>query len=610
MPAAAAYTTTSARPTKSVHDVCQRVNHLISINAPYKTEQRRIRDILDGGPAGIRALVGRAGQADVNMLDMPTGNAILSAATHLSQKLQAVPDLRVIPPKDTDAARKHAEDRELIVADLDEHGGLEAQMPQVGLWLPGYGFAVWVITERWDAEGQPYPHIELRDPMEAHPGDWGVDQQPEDIAFTRMIDVKTLMRLYPDHAASLMRDRPRGPGGAVLLSNGSLPSSEQSGWSTQSQGIQITEYYDRDGCWWVVPDRNLLLDFRPNPLKGRPQFEIVKRYAFNKLQGQYHHVIGLLAMHAKLSVMQAQFIQDNVHAPWMVHGQAPVGGLRLGRHAVNELDQNTSVTRPVSQMPFQAFQAVDRIERQLRMTARYPVTDDGQSPNSFVTGAGLEELGSTMSLEVREYQMVIRRAIESLDAKRLEWIDRSYRDSKRNLVGERKGHSYAKTYKPSVTIAGNYKTRRKYGFMAGWDESRKLVGGLQLVAGKIIPRAVMRENLDGLDESLTRVEDLIRAEEAHDTLTQILLSGQPMDERAIAYLISQLPDGEEKRELRDIFFPEEEAAPAAPEPALPEQPPSLEEAMAMMGGEPQNSSLARMTAAGNPAGGIQTQAAF
>src|SRR5690606_22934503 len=136
--------------------------------------------------------------------------------------------------------------------------------------------------------------------------------------------------------------------------------------------------------------------------------------------------------------------------------------------AVNELDQNTQVTRPVSQMPFQAFQAVDRIERQLRTTARYPVTDDGQSPNSFVTGAGLEELGSTMSLEVREYQMVIRRAIESLDAKRLEWIDRSYPERKRNLVGERKGHAYAKTYTPKVTIAGNYRTRRKYGFMAGW----------------------------------------------------------------------------------------------------------------------------------------------
>lgn len=600
----------AVRPLKTVHEVCQRVQHLVTINAPFKTEQRRIRDIWDGGPAGIRAVVGRTGQADLNMLDLPTGNPIMSAGTHLSQKLQTVPDLRVVPPKDTDAARKHAEERELIVSDLDEHGGLEAQMPQVGLWLPGYGFAVWVITERWDAEGQPYPHAELRDPMEAHPGDWGVDQQPEDIAFTRMIDPKFLMREYPEHAETLLRDR-RGPGGAVLLGNGGLPSSEQSGWSTQSQGIQIVEYYDRDGCWWVVPDKNLLLEYRPNPLKGRPQFEIAKRYSFNKLQGQYHHVIGLLAMHAKLSLMQAQFIQDNVHAPWMVYGQAPVGGLRLGRHAVNELDPNTKVERPVSQMPFQAFQAVDRIERQLRTTARYPVTDDGQSPNSFVTGAGLEELGSTMSLEVREYQMVIRRAIESLDSKRLEWIDRSYRDTKRNLVGERKGQAYAVTYKPSVTIAGNYKTRRKYGFMAGWQESAKLVGGLQLVAGKIIPKAVMRENLDGLDESLTRVEELIRSEDAHETLTQILLSGQPMDDRVIRYLISQLPAGSERRALEDIFFPPEEemaAEPVAPE--LPAEPPGLEEAMAMMGGGGDTSSLARLTAGGNVGGGVQVQQEF
>ena len=36
-------------------------------------------------------------------------------------------------------------------------------MPQVGRWLPGYGFAVWVIREKIGPDGTPYPCAELRD---------------------------------------------------------------------------------------------------------------------------------------------------------------------------------------------------------------------------------------------------------------------------------------------------------------------------------------------------------------------------------------------------------------------------------------------------------------
>jgi hypothetical protein len=573
----------------TVADVCYRVEELVSLGTSYKNDQRRIRDIMDGGSAGLRALVGRTGERDVDLLDsLPAGNPLLSGLTHLSMKLQHVPDLRVTPAKETQIAREAAETRQRVLWNLDDACRLKLQMPQVGLWLPGYGFAAWILTTRIDADGQPYPHLELRDPMETYPGDWGVDQRPVDCAFIRHAPLKALIQAYPQHTKALLQ----------VGDQGTLPpGGDSSNWSMRSQGVRIAEYYDHRGTWWVIPERKLLLEYSEN-LLSRPAFVLPKRFAFNKLQGQYDQTIGLMALTARLTVMQAQFIQDNVHGETNIFGQAPTE-YHKGRFAFNEFDQGTRVEKVVNNMPFQAFQAIDRLERQLRTTARYPVTDDAQSPAAWATGAGIEELGTSMGLEIREYQTVLQCTLEDLDSMRLEWIDKFHGDTKLSLVGERKGQRYAETYQPSTAIAGNYQTRRNYGVMAGWDESRKLVGGLQLVAAGIIPKATMRENMDGLDESLLNIEEQLVAERAEavlqDTLLQMAQAGDP---RAIGTVIDMLPAGDMKSILTKHFMPEpDQTEPAPPEAALPEQPPGLDELFS----NPQI--LARMSQEGSPNGG-------
>lgn len=571
-------------------EVCRRVDDLVSMGNAHKAAQVRVKDIMNGGSRGLRALVGRTGEKDVDTLDsLPAGNPMLSGITHLSTKLQQVPDLRILPPRDSDPAKKAAETRERILWHLDEACGLKSQMPQVGLWMPGYGYAVWVLTERPGPEGALYPHVELRNPLEAFPGDFGVDQQPPDIAFVRYVSVKDLVKMYPHHARALVQ-------AGVSSDNVALPpAADGSSWASQRQGVQIAEYYDQRGRWFVIPEKNLLLEYRPNLLSG-PMFVIAKRIAFDELQGQYDHVIGLMAMQARLSVMQAQWMQDNVHSETNIYGPAPAS-YRKGRFAINEMDQGTRVEKVSNNMPFQAFQAIDRIERQLRTTARYPVTDDGGSPTAWATGAGIEELGASQTLEVREYQTQIGCALEALDSKRLEWYDRRYPNRKLWVVGEHKGQAYAKTFTPSKDIAGSYKTRRKYGLMAGWDESRKLVGGLQLTAAGIISKALMRENLDGLDESLVREEERLDAERAETVLQETLMQmAQSGDPRALQAVIEMMPAGKTRQVLEGIFMPDEQQVAEAEAP-LPEQPPGLEELFA----NPQM--LARMGQDGSPNGG-------
>ena len=123
---------------------------------------------------------------------------------------------------------------------------------------------------------------------------------------------------------------------------------------------------------------------------------------------------------AKINIMSVIAMEDAVFTETNVVGEIESGQYRKGRFAVNYLTPGSQVVKPVNNLPYQLFEQVGRIERDLRVVAGYPVQDDAISPNSFVTGRGLEELQSGVSLMVREYQQVLSKALEDVDYKRLE----------------------------------------------------------------------------------------------------------------------------------------------------------------------------------------------
>ena len=152
--------------------------------------------------------------------------------------------------------------------------------------------------------------------------------------------------------------------------------------------------------------------------KSGPCFVVAKRYSFDQLQSQFQHITGLMANMAKINILGTIAMEDAVFTETNITGEIESGKYRKGRFAVNYLAPGSSVSKPVNNLPYQLFQQVDRLERHLRLGAAYPVSDDGQSPNSFVTGRGLEELGQSASLHVREYQSVLADALQELDAKK------------------------------------------------------------------------------------------------------------------------------------------------------------------------------------------------
>ena len=535
-------------------ELYKRIDYLRAFNAEQHIDRARIRDILNGGEAAVQALLGNQG---IDFHELPAPNMFLSALERFAQKLGRSPDLKVdiVNEKDSERAKKKAEKLERIVIAYDEHQKLSLQLPQVGRWLPGYGFVVWVIGYKQDKEGNPYPCAKLRDPFSCFPGYFGNDQQPEELAIISRIPKSTLFKQYPNAQAALQDDEDSESGVSTSL----WGSTENRSWSNSNgSGVVVCEYYDKEGTYVYLPGPKKIIDFMPNVLRSGPCFVIAKRFTFDQMQSQFQHVIGLMANMAKINILGTIAMEDAVFTETNIIGEIESGKYRKGRFAVNYLSPGSQVSKPVNNLPYQLFQQVDRLERHLRLGSAYPVSDDGQSPNSFVTGRGLEELGTSASLHVREYQTILKDALQEIDAKRLEYDEIMYGDFRRPIAGLHRGTAYKESYTPSVDINEMYKTRRVYGVMAGFDEPQKVITGLQLLQQGIIDTQTLQENLDGLD-NITKIQQRISADKAEDVLFESLMQKAiEGDPKALMAAIEIRKNPQKMTEILDKYFTAEE----------------------------------------------------
>lgn len=558
---------------KNVKTIIDNVNALMDNNQDQQMMRYRIRSIMDGGVEGMRALLG-ANMDNMDIDTLPAPNLLVSGLDRLAQKISGVPDIRVdrVNDKDSERARKRAEKIERIVASYDEKQKLKNQLGQISRWLPGYGYCSWVIKTIKDVDGNYFPYAELRDPYNTYPGHLGANQQPDEIAYVRRIPLYKLTQIYPEHARALRDNEAKGkeePNGEGFY-NARIDNAHEEWENDNGKGVVVVEYYDDSGMYVVVPHKRLMLDFVENPLKSGPQFVFAKRFSFNELKGQYDHVLGLMSQMAKINILSTIAMEDAVFTETNISGELESGQYRKGRHAINYLAPGTQVSKPVNNLPYQLFNQVDRLERQLRLVAGYPVTDDAQSPNSFVTGRGLDELNASMSLMIGEYRNILQDALQSLDAKRLE-MDELLFDKPKALVGYRKGSAFAENYKPSTDIAKNYRTRRVYGVMAGFDEPQKIVTGLQLLQANIIDKETLQNNMDGLD-NIPVINERIRKEKAENLLFETLLArANQGDAQATMAVVEIYKNPDDMQTIMNKYFTPEEPQMSPEEMALMQQ---------------------------------------
>ena len=193
-------------------------------------------------------------------------------------------------------------------------------------------------------------------------------------------------------------------------------------------------------------------------------------------------------------------------------------------------------------------------------------------------------------MHIREYQTILKNALEQIDIKRLEWDEAMYPNMRKPIAGYRKGTAFKETYTPANDIAEMYKTRRIYGVMAGFVEPQKIITGLQLKQQGIIDTQTLQENMDGLD-NITQIQQRINSERAENVLFESLMAqaaqGNPKATMA-AIEIKKNPQNINK--ILEKFYtaegdemsPEEEALAAGPQQQPQGPPPGLQQVLAQV----------------------------
>jgi len=573
-------------------DIIERATHLKKMHDDVLIDRARFRAILNGGEDGLRQLLG-PGLDNNEAYTIPAPNLMLSALDRLSQKIGKVPSLDVHITNARDSQRNKAKKDKLerIVSAYDSMQKLELQLPQVARWLPGYGFAVWVITTKMDMNGHMYPCAELRNPYDCFPGYFGNTQQPDELAIIQKVPIRKLMEMYPELKSWFESEDDE----KESWDSYNLNYTDDGSWENSNEsGDVILEYMNIEGTYVVHVASKKIVDFVPNPLKSGPAFVVAKRFSFDRLQGQFDQVVGLMASMAKINILSVIAMEDAVFTETNIVGEIESGQYRKGRNAINYLTPGSQVVKPVTNLPYQLFEAVGRLERQLRVVAGYPVQDDAISPNSFVTGRGLEELESGVSQMVNEYHTILEYALQEVDAKRLELDEILFANKRKPLTGTYKGASFSESYTPASDIDKNYVTKRKYGAMASFDAPNKIITGLQLMQAGIIDRETMQQEMDGL-ENLSQINERITKQKTEDVLYQMLLQqSQQGDKSAMMAIVEIYNNPKRIGNILEKFFsatgdepsPEEQAMlqqqmMGQQGPAGPQGPPNL---AALLGG--------------------------
>jgi hypothetical protein len=550
-------------------EIIERASYLKRMHDDALIDRARFRAILNGGEDGIRQLLG-PGLDNNESHTIPAPNLMLSALDRLSQKIGKVPslDVHITNARDSQRNKVKKDKLERIISAYDNMQRLELQLPQVARWLPGYGFAVWVITTKMDMNGHMYPCAELRNPYDCFPGYFGNTQQPDELAIIQKVPIRKLIDMYPELKAYFENKDTED----TSYDSYNLRYTDDGSWENSDEnGDVILEYMNIEGTYVVHVASKKIVDFVPNPLKSGPAFVVAKRFSFDRLQGQFDQVVGLMASMAKINILSVIAMEDAVFTETNIVGEIESGQYRKGRNAINYLTPGSQVVKPVTNLPYQLFEAVGRLERQLRVVAGYPVQDDAISPNSFVTGRGLEELESGVSQMVSEYHTILEYALQEVDAKRLELDEVLFANKRKPLTGTYKGAAFSESYTPSSDIDKNYVTKRKYGAMASFDAPNKIITGLQLMQAGIIDRETMQQEMDGL-ENLQQINERITKQKTEDILYQMLLQqSQQGDKKAMMAIVEIYNNPKRIGSILEKFFSASGEEPSPEEQAMLQQ---------------------------------------
>jgi hypothetical protein len=452
-----------------------------------------------------------------------------------------------------------------------------------------YGLAVYVVEPDFEDKR---PHIRVENPMGIY---------PDTDMFGRL---KSYTKVWREEAIHLVS---KFPGLARMLQTNQVGQTDL-GWAERE--IELVKYVDADRMVLYMPNHgNHIIDDMPNPM-GKIFVSVGTRPGYdNEVRGAFDDAIWVQLAKARMALLGLEATEKTVRAPLAV--PRDVQKMTFGDDAVIRTDNPDKIRRVGIDVPQAAFQEGQVLEQELRVGTRTPEARSGNVDASIITGKGVQALMGGFNTVVTTGQTVIGEALRCAIELAFEMDELLWPMEKKTIRGTSQGTPFEETYQAKRDINGDYTADVTYGFAAGQDPARAIVGLLQLRGDQLISRDFFQRQLPmGID--VVQMQTQIDNEQFTDALKQgmmgymqaipqMALQGQdPMDAlQKVAQLIALREKGEPVHDaVLKVFTPKPAPAGAAPSNPL---------AAAMGGGGPGSAPPGPGGAPGAPpgAGGAQ-----
>lgn len=306
------------------------------------------------------------------------------------------------------------------------------------------------------------------------------------------------------------------------------------------------------------------------------------------LRGLLDQMSGPMLARNKIVRYMIDYLESLAHSPIVemgVQNKDAVPGPTTVYHLDDTVEKATIYRLPPAAPSGSVWSLLSYMDDQEQRESIQPPARVGQVTQSIASGSFVastqgqltsvvEELQENMGLLLRDLGVICNR------------IDESWLDETKPLV---RPVGKIKTYLPSEAIAGWYYHTVEYGAAAGLDKINAENRLLQLLSARVIPRSVVADQVDFLDDT-TSLRERIDSENVADALLQRFATDPATPIGALANVMTlmssqglTLVEALEKVAPELVAPPEAPEAPAeptiAPAPAPSLQPPPLQQVL-------------------------------
>lgn len=358
-------------------------------------------------------------------------------------------------------------------------------------------------------------------------------------------------------------------------------TSRQTDYGWEHQEIEVVSYRDAEVILMYLPNHgNTVVSVMDNPL-GKVYVSPAFRPGFdNETRGSFDDAIWVQLAKARMALLALEATEKTVRAPLAV--PRDVQQMTFGDDAIIRTDNPDKVRRVGVDIPQAAYQEQAMLEQELRTGTRSPEARSGQMDASIITGKGVQALMGTFNTVISTGQTVIAEALKVAIEMCFEMDEKLWPNEKKTIRGTTQGTPFEESYTPAKDIDGDYTVDVTYGFAAGQDPARAIVGLLQLRGDQLISRDFFQRQLP-MEIDVVQMQTQIDNEQFTDALKQGIMGYastvpqmalQGMDPVEALSKMAKLIELREKGKsvhdaVLDVFKPKEKPQQAAGAPTDP-----------------------------------------